>query len=92
MSLHIKGFGPYVTQEEVNSFFYTYAGFHPRSVKITQTGAVLVSFNDRETAKIAKEKTNGVTYNSSELEVFYFEPKEIRDLNRLQLLDRREQE
>jgi hypothetical protein len=92
LSLHVKGFPPGISVEEIKIFYKNLVGFEPRGVKITQTGAVLISFNDREAAKLAKERTNGIPFNNDILEVFYFEPKELREINRLQEIDRRARE
>ena len=64
------------------------SGQETKAVKITSTGAVLVSFNDRDAARIAKERTNGALFNNRALEVYYFEPKEVRELNKLNMRDK----
>ena len=79
-----------MTADDVRGYFFNATGFEPRGIKITSSGAVLVSFNDRDQAKIAKDRTNGGVYNNYfELEVYYFEPKELREINRLQEIDKR---
>jgi hypothetical protein len=46
-----------------------------------------VSFADRESARIAKERINGALLNGRELEAYYFEPRELRELQHLKLMD-----
>jgi polyadenylate-binding protein len=92
LSLHVRGFPQGITPDEVRGFFYNLTGYEPRGIKVCPT-SVLVSFNDRETAKSVKDRTNGALFNNlSELEAFYFEPKELREINRLQEHDKRAQE
>ncbi len=54
---------------------------------MTKTGAVLVSFLDRDSARVAKERVNGSLFNGRELEAYYFEPRELRELKHLKLMD-----
>jgi len=91
LSLHVRGFPQVITPDEVRGFFYNLTGHEPRGIKVCPT-CVLVSFNDRETAKSVKDRTNGTLFNQVELEAFYFEPKELREINRLQEHDKRAQE
>jgi hypothetical protein len=92
LSLHVRGFPQGITPDEVRGFFYNLTGYEPRGIKVCPT-SVLVSFNDRETTKSVKDRTNGALFNNhSELEAFYFEPKELREINRLQEHDKRAQE
>jgi len=64
LSLHVKGFPMGVTSDDVRSFFHNLTGIDPRGIKITPSGAVLVSFNDREQSKLAKDRANGATFNN----------------------------
>jgi len=52
-------------------------------VKMTQTGAALVSFSDREAARRARDSSNGAFLNGYPLEVSFFEPKELRVLHQM---------
>lgn len=78
LSLHIKGFPNGTSVEEINAYFLTQTGQEIKGAKITHTGAVLASFSDRDSARIAKERINGALFNGRELEAFYFEPRELR--------------
>lgn len=53
---------------------------------------MLVSFTDRETARVAKERINGALFNGRELEAYYFEPRELRELQQLKLMDQQASE
>lgn len=59
LSLHVKGFRLGTTAQEVIDFFLGQSGQEVKGVKITNTGAALVSFADREAARVAKERING---------------------------------
>ena len=89
LSLHVRGFALTSTSAEELNFYY--GGFgEVKSVKITATGAALVSFTDRETAKKAKEMSQGAILDGRHLEVAYFEPKEMREIHKLEESDKRE--
>ncbi len=92
MSLHVKGFRLGTTIQEVIDFFVAQTGQQVKGAKITNTGAVLVSFADRETARVAKERINGALFNGRELEAYYFEPRELRELQQLKLMDQQASE
>ena len=64
LSLHVKGFPQGITADKVRGFFTSFTGFEPRVIKICEKGAVLVSFNDRESTKFVKERTNGFFFNN----------------------------
>jgi hypothetical protein len=87
LSLHVKGFRLGTTAQEVIDFFHGQSGQEVKGVKITNTGAALVSFTDREAARVAKERINGALFNGRELEAYYFEPRELRELQKLKLMD-----
>lgn len=88
LSLHIKGFPIGTSVEDIRDYFHTQTGIEVKAVKITSSNAVLVSFNERDSARLAKERTNGALFCGRELEVFYFEPREIRQLQKLKMLDK----
>jgi RNA recognition motif-containing protein len=79
LSLYVKGFNPAATQLDDIKTFYSNFG-EVINLKYTMSGACLVSFSDRESARNAKETTNGTFINGRTLEVTYFEPREIREL------------
>jgi hypothetical protein len=51
-----------------------------------------VSFADREATRVAKEEINGALFNERELEAYYFEPRELRELQKLKLMDQQASE
>lgn len=58
LSLHVKGY-PFLTMNEGDLATFFKAFGEVRSVKVTPTGAALVSFNDRDSAKRAKDQAHG---------------------------------
>jgi RNA recognition motif-containing protein len=91
MSLHVKGFNPQATRlEDLQEYFGQYGQI--KSMKITHTGAALISFTERESARVAKESCNGTYFNGSHLNVSYFEPRELRSLHKLEELDKQASE
>lgn len=58
LSLHVKGY-PFATVNEGDLITFFKAFGEVRSVKVTPTGAALVSFNDRDSAKRAKDQAHG---------------------------------
>lgn len=54
LSLHVKGFNSInTTAEDISTYFKAFG--EVKNVKVTPTGAALVSFNDRETAMKARD-------------------------------------
>jgi len=54
LSLHVKGFSPvHTTPEDLHSYFSTFG--EVKNVKMTATGAALVSFVDRDAARRARD-------------------------------------
>jgi RNA recognition motif. (a.k.a. RRM, RBD, or RNP domain) len=88
LSLHVKGFPRSDNvQQDVMTYF---SGFgQVKTVKITTTGAALVSFHDRETAKRAKDQSQDAQVGGCQLDVSYFEPRELRQLHMAQEQDKR---
>lgn len=66
LSLHVRGFDPdYTNVEEVRQYFSQFG--EVKSLKVTQTGAVLISFHDRECARTALERAHGASFNGASL-------------------------
>ncbi len=82
LSLHVKGFSAaHTSDDDIAAFFRAFGDV--RNVKMTQTGAALVSFSDREAARRARDSSNGAFLNGYPLEVSLFEPKELRVLHQM---------
>jgi polyadenylate-binding protein len=58
LSLHVKGFNAmHTTTEDLHCYFSTFG--EVKNVKMTPTGAALVSFVDRDAARRARDQSNG---------------------------------
>lgn len=91
LSLHVRGFMMSDTiAQDLGTYFGAFG--QVKNIRITGTGAALVSFMDRESTKRAKDQSHGAFFNGYRLEVAYFEPKELRDLHKAQEFDKRASE
>ena len=91
LGLHVTGFLLTPSSlEDLTNYFRQFG--EVRTVKLTQTGAALVSFSDRESAKKAKDHSNGSNFEGHILHVSFYEPKEIRNLQKQTELDKRAME
>lgn len=79
LSLHVRGFNAQTTSaEDLTQYFRAFG--EVKNLKITPSGAALVSFSDRDVARYVKDQTNGALFDGKMLEVSYFEPREVRML------------
>jgi RNA recognition motif-containing protein len=86
LSLYVKGFNSMTTSpESLHQYFSNFGEI--KTLKITPTGAVLISYADRECARTALEKANGAHFNGNTLSVAYFEPREIRSIHQQERQD-----
>lgn len=91
LSLHVRGFDAATTSiEDMRQYFAQFG--EVRSTKVTNTGAILISFSDRESARNALEQTNGSSFNGTNLTVAYFEPREMRTIHKQEQLDKKASE
>jgi RNA recognition motif-containing protein len=60
-----------------------------KNVKLTPNGYAYVSFEDRESARKAREQTHMSHFNGSQIEVFFYEPRETRQAKLEEQIDKR---
>lgn len=76
-NLFVKGLEPGTTPEEVESYFAEYGTI--KSIKVmSEVGRAFVCFEERNSAKMAKENARNKTFNGKVLFIDYCEPKELR--------------
>jgi RNA recognition motif-containing protein len=88
LSLHVCGFNLTPTSADDLTLYFRAFG-DVKSVKVTPTGAALVSFGDRETARRAKEMSHGADFDGKLLSVDFFEPREVREIQKLEENDKK---
>ena len=77
LNLFVKGYDRLNTTEDMLKEHFSNYG-EVKSVKLTSNGFAFVLFNDRESARKAKEGSGSTLFQGVFLTVLYFEPKEIR--------------
>lgn len=79
MNLVVKNVDETTTEEEFEEFFSQFGSVkNVKMVAANQTG--FVSFNDRESARLAKEKVPNILFKNRYLFVNFCEPREQRHL------------
>jgi RNA recognition motif-containing protein len=88
MNLFIKGFQNYPeTEEQLKTLFQNFGPI--KSFRFNPNGTAYVCYHERETARNAMEVVNRTPFNGSFLNVCYYQPKELRELNNEEVIDKR---
>ena len=88
-NLYVKGFDNNIITDDLLKIHFEAYG-EVKNAKITSNGTAYVCFFDRESARKAKDASTTTPFYGRFLRVEYFEPKELRQLQKEEIHDKQQ--